>query len=797
MPSTHFKINCLAVGLVALLSSWGARAASNNLVVYYGQGPNQERLRTLCDNANIDTIPVGFVTQFGNTGMGGVIETNFGNQCGDPYPGTKFVYQCHYLQEDVAYCQSIGKKILLSIGGGAGVYHLETAEQAQQAADDIWSAFGPVDPLWTYGRPFGDAIVDGFDLDLEQDAASAENYRLFALALRAKFVSAPGQFYLSAAPQCIYPDANLQPVLDGVCLDYIFVQFYNNPSCRPSNILSSDDTIRQHQSDNFGNWNALAENNPCPGTTWYLGLLAQTSSDDYTSQSELTGILGAIQSQSRFGGIMLWEATFASQLKNGEGTTYLDACKHNLQGQPDEDPFATPTVPFAVSASVAPGETHLPVPSNCNLWHKVVTGDSCSAIVDQSQGLVTLEQLQEWNGGAAEACDGIWLGTWVCVGVSEATTTTTTSTTATATPFTTTFPEPPSETQVGVASNCNLWHRVESGDQCDSVASKVGNGVTLADILEWNPGVGSDCSALWLGYYVCVGVSAEIITTTTTTTTTSSTFMTTSSTTTTSLTSSSTTESTASSTTSTGEISTSTTTADSSSTTSTQSLSALAPTSSGSTETTSTVSSTSESSSATATATATSTESVSTTIETTTHSSSTHSPTTVTTTTRASTRTTTSSFDPGRYTATTKSAIYTMSHTAAKTTTKKPCTTTTLKKTTTKAAAKTTTPAYVAAYAKPATTKKTTTKSCTKKVATTTKRSTTTTKTCTKKYRRSAPTSYASYVPSYTSNSTATQNATIPATATPPPYTGDARVLGMSTFSVAAAVAFAVLLQAL
>lgn len=30
--------------------------------------------------------------------------------------------------------------------------------------------------------------------------------------------------------------------------------------------------------------------------------------------------------------------------------------------------------------------------------------------------------------------------------------------------------------------------------------------ISLDDFYKWNPGVGSDCSKLWLGYAVCVGV---------------------------------------------------------------------------------------------------------------------------------------------------------------------------------------------------------------------------------------------------------------------------------------------------
>ena len=149
-------------------------------------------------------------------------------------------------------------------------------------------------------------MVDGFDLDLETGASKGNNgavYASFAQKLRNKFQPSGGSFLLTAAPQCIYPDATLGETLNTVSIDLIFVQFYNNPSCRPSNLVKGD---ADAQKDNFNKWNALAANNPNGNSKWFLGLLASTSSADYTTQTELDAILEYVQPQSNFGGIMLW-----------------------------------------------------------------------------------------------------------------------------------------------------------------------------------------------------------------------------------------------------------------------------------------------------------------------------------------------------------------------------------------------------------------------------------------------------------------------------------------------------------
>ncbi|KAG2025158.1 hypothetical protein GB937_002919 [Aspergillus fischeri] len=79
-----------------------------------------------------------------------------------------------------------------------------------------------------------------------------------------------------------------------------------------------------------------------------------------------------------------------------------------------------------------------------------------------------------------------------------------TTATATATATTSSTVAPPAPTQPGAAANCSKWHTVVSGDGCQAIATQYG--ISLANFYLWNPGVGSDCSTLWLGYAVCVGV---------------------------------------------------------------------------------------------------------------------------------------------------------------------------------------------------------------------------------------------------------------------------------------------------
>ena len=62
--------------------------------------------------------------------------------------------------------------------------------------------------------------------------------------------------------------------------------------------------------------------------------------------------------------------------------------------------------------------------------------------------------------------------------------------------------------QSGIASNCNKYYKVQSGDTCNSVEKD--KGISAADFNKWNPDVGSDCANLQLDFYVCVGLTGTV-----------------------------------------------------------------------------------------------------------------------------------------------------------------------------------------------------------------------------------------------------------------------------------------------
>lgn len=64
--------------------------------------------------------------------------------------------------------------------------------------------------------------------------------------------------------------------------------------------------------------------------------------------------------------------------------------------------------------------------------------------------------------------------------------------------------ETPLPIQEDMVDNCDAFYAVEAGDSCNAVASE--HGITVEDIIAWNPALGDACDNMWTGYNVCVSV---------------------------------------------------------------------------------------------------------------------------------------------------------------------------------------------------------------------------------------------------------------------------------------------------
>ncbi|KAI7530749.1 glycoside hydrolase, partial [Hortaea werneckii] len=321
-----------ALAASALVASANALDASKNngLVTYWGQGANQQRLVETCKTGNFDVVNIGFVTVFPDQSPDGWPGTNFGNACyGDVYEhdgvNSTLLKTCPYIAQDVQDCQTqYNTKIFLSLGGGyPNNYYITDDASGEDFADFLWGAFGPVSANNGQPRPWGNVAVDGFDFDIESEISPPPtdvvgDYRssgYAAMINHFKYDLYPQdsskQYYISGSPQCVIPDAHFTTVMAEAYFDFLWIQFYNTPQC--SARAGVNNLNGQGNNDiTFSGW----ENSPSRNADikLYLGLPADeaAANDDsyYLSLSEAQQLLSEFATDAKFGGVMLWEATY-------------------------------------------------------------------------------------------------------------------------------------------------------------------------------------------------------------------------------------------------------------------------------------------------------------------------------------------------------------------------------------------------------------------------------------------------------------------------------------------------------
>ncbi|KAM4062136.1 glycosyl hydrolases family 18 domain-containing protein [Hirsutella rhossiliensis] len=282
--------------------------SSKNIAVYWGQnsygqgsGPYVQRnLAGYCNDSNINIIPIAF--------MNGITPpivnfANVGDRCGT-FPDNPNLLKCPEVENDIKTCQNTyGKTIVLSLGGATYTQGgWPSTSEAEKAAEMLWAMFGPIQSGSNVDRPFGSAVVNGFDFDME---AYTGNLPAFGARLRSLMDNAGGKkFYLTAAPQCVFPDATLGSTLDSVAFDAVFTQFYNN-WCSGSNFKPGG----PQNAFNFDVWDSWAKRSKNPNVKVLLGIPASSGAagSGYISGESLRAVVAYSRNYTSFGGIMMWD----------------------------------------------------------------------------------------------------------------------------------------------------------------------------------------------------------------------------------------------------------------------------------------------------------------------------------------------------------------------------------------------------------------------------------------------------------------------------------------------------------
>ncbi|KAI9111449.1 hypothetical protein K1719_017139 [Acacia pycnantha] len=247
MASKNLSISIFCFILLTLAN----RSDAGSIAVYWGQNGNEGTLAEACDTGNYEYLILAFLPTFGN---GQTPMINLAGHC-DPYSNG-----CTGLSSDIKSCQAKGIK--------------------------------------SSSRPLGPAVLDGIDFDIE----GGSNQHWGDLA---RFLKGHGKkVYITAAPQCPFPDAWIGNALKTGLFDYVWVQFYNNPPCQySSGITDFDDAWKQWTSD-------------IPANKIFQGLPAspEAAGTGFVSASDLTStVLPKLKTSAKYGGVMLWSRYYDAQ----------------------------------------------------------------------------------------------------------------------------------------------------------------------------------------------------------------------------------------------------------------------------------------------------------------------------------------------------------------------------------------------------------------------------------------------------------------------------------------------------
>jgi hypothetical protein len=153
------------------------------------------------------------------------------------------------------------------------------------------------------------------------------------------------RFYLTAAPQCPYPDQSDKEILNGpVYIDAIWVQFYNN-FCGVNN-FNTDMSSNKYNFEEWDNWAKTVSKNK--NVKVIVGVPADTTaaSTGYIPSSKLDNVIEYSKKFESFGGVMMWDAT---QAYGNDG--FIKDVRKSLGGADDSGASSDPASPSAPSPS--------------------------------------------------------------------------------------------------------------------------------------------------------------------------------------------------------------------------------------------------------------------------------------------------------------------------------------------------------------------------------------------------------------------------------------------------------------
>lgn len=334
-------------------------STKNNFVLYWGQGYVPESkadvpLRDWCNDTTFTIIQIAFLQSKQQPYLDCA-------QCWkDQFPGTS-IPKAYDIGDDIMFCQEKGIDIGLAYGGDLNRLNFTNQTEAEDFAVLVWDMFFGG---YMNTRPFGNAVLNGFDFDLEIGIADP-NTIFFANKLRALMDADKNRTYwMSAVPQCSFRDITLGPdglgsdgsnitgsLLGHVPMDFVSIQFYNN-LCEFHSLDSGFGFTVTYQK--WHDWAVTQTLNP--HLKLIVGYLARTG----FSSRFINKQLATVDAYSSFGGFMQWCASEIDSDAYPEVKTYLNAVNNITDVPSAAAPQATPFLLSLAAGADSSSLTHSP-----------------------------------------------------------------------------------------------------------------------------------------------------------------------------------------------------------------------------------------------------------------------------------------------------------------------------------------------------------------------------------------------------------------------------------------------------
>ncbi|CAK7245352.1 MAG: Chitinase 2 [Sporothrix thermara] len=320
------------------------------LNIYFGQ-VGTDRLSSYCDSGGFDMVTLAYISASPETDPATEYPaSNFGLHCGAGVymvnkTASRLLSDCTMLSQDILYCQRLGKKVLLSVGGIWGPdaehnYDVSTPENGEYFAEFLWKSFGPSYPSWTGPRPFdtlsaNHTVLDGFDFDLEANRSAQDGYVALLKQLRNyideyNLLAPERPIIITGSPRCSSVDggSEMRQLITNNVFDKLWVKFYGNNLCAAG---SSD--------FNYDAWEAFLASTTSKNGLLYVGLPAELDVPGYRAAAEVNALIDRLKDRPTFGGVMINEAAIAKANANGGLPLYEAIYEHMLEGA--QNPLAS------------------------------------------------------------------------------------------------------------------------------------------------------------------------------------------------------------------------------------------------------------------------------------------------------------------------------------------------------------------------------------------------------------------------------------------------------------------------